>query len=85
MYYVYVIQSSNRKIYIGQTSNIEERLKRHNKEKKSKPVSYTARQGNNWKIIYSEAFESRKEALNREKELKSHKGRDWLRQNIEGL
>lgn len=85
MYYVYVIQNSDRKIYIGQTHDVAKRLERHNKEKKSKITSYTSKQGKHWKIVYREILETRKEALVREKELKSHKGRDWLRMNIQGL
>jgi putative endonuclease len=76
---VYVIQSSNRKIYIGQTDNIEQRLKRHNRKARSKVTSYTHKQGNNWKVVYSEVFQSRHDAFMREKYLKSHVGRDWLK------
>jgi putative endonuclease len=35
-----------------------------------------------WVLVYSEKFEDKSNALNREKELKSHKGRDFIRQQI---
>lgn len=77
MYYIYVIQSDIGKIYIGQTENIEVRLKQHN-DKNFDKRSYTKKQGSHWKLVYSEEYLTRKEAQIREKALKSHKGRDWL-------
>ena len=72
-------------MYIGQTDNVQQRLKRHNGEIKNKLTSYTNKQGKGWKLLYSEQFNTRKEALSREKALKQHKGRDWLRKIIPGL
>jgi len=85
MYFVYVLKNTTNKIYIGQTENLTKRLKRHNGELISKTTSYTKKQRGNWNIIYSETFKTRNEAFVREKLLKSHKGRDWLRQIIPGL
>ena len=49
-FYVYILYSSSKdKFYIGYTSNIEERLIRHNQ--KSKGFTGTT---NDWKIVYSE-------------------------------
>lgn len=66
-------------MYTGQTDNLEKRLARHNKELPTKKISYTSKQGNNWNIVYFEKFDSRMEAVRREKELKSGKGRDFLK------
>ncbi len=33
-------------------------------------------------MIYCEYFETKEEAIKREKELKNAKGREWIRQNI---
>jgi len=44
IFFVYVIRNSvTGKIYIGQTNNIEERLRRHNGIVKNKKTSYTAK------------------------------------------
>lgn len=79
MFSVYVIQSeSTGKIYIGQTSNIEFRLRRHNKELLYNPKSYTSKNKGPWKLVYNETFQTRREAIKREKYLKSHAGRNYL-------
>ena len=59
------------KIYIDQTEDIKRRLSEHNNGLLSK---YTKRYIP-WEIIYKEEFESRSEAMKREKELKSQKGK----------
>lgn len=79
MYYVYVIQNENNTIYIGQTDNIEKRLLRHNGVLLSKTRSYTKIHKGHWKIVYKEILEPRSSAIMREKYLKSHIGRDWLK------
>ena len=35
-----------------------------------------------WTVIHVEFFDSKKEALLREKELKSGTGREWIRKNV---
>lgn len=83
MFTVYVIRSqSTDKIYIGQTDNLEKRLKRHNKELFYNKKSYTAKNNGPWKLIYEETFKTRVEAIKREKVLKSHVGRDYIRSVI---
>ena len=75
-YVVYVLFSiENDKIYIGFTSNLEQRLLSHN-ELSTKGWSVRFRP---WKIIYTEIFKDKASAMKREKELKSFKGREWIR------
>jgi putative endonuclease len=81
MYFVYAIYNTKfNKIYIGQTENLEERLRLH-KEKTFKN-SYTSRFDGEWILIYKEEAENRRYALNREKQLKSFRGRESLKQYI---
>lgn len=83
MFYAYVIKSeSSGKIYVGQTNNPELRVKRHNGLLKNKVGSYTSMNKGPWKIVYVEKFETRTEAIKREKFLKSHIGRDWLKNKL---
>ena len=75
MYKVYVLYSSKfNKIYIGQTDDLERRLFEHN----NKLLSTYTKKYTPWKIIYIEEFSSRTEALKREKQLKSQKGREFI-------
>ena len=79
MYIVYVLHSEKfNKIYIGYTSNLEERLLSHNKlGKKGWTVKYRP-----WELIHKEEFSSKAEAMKREKELKSSRGRNFIRTEI---
>jgi len=79
MYTVYVLQSvSFDKIYVGFSSDIEKRLFAHNHpSNKGWTKSFKP-----WRLIYSEIFETKAEAMLREKQLKSSKGRGFIRKNI---
>ena len=80
MFTVYVLYSvTHTKIYIGFTSNFPARLASHNAEK-GKGYTHPYRP---WKVIHMEHFESKTEALKREKQLKSAKGRDFIWKLIE--
>ena len=81
MFTVYVLYSEkHNKIYIGYTSNIEQRLLSHN-ELGTK--GYTLRY-RPWKLIYTESFLLKLDAMKREKQLKSAKGREFI-WNLIGL
>ena len=73
MYYFYIIRSKkNNKLYLGQTTNLKERLKSHNssKNKATKPfIPY--------ELIYYSGFINQQDAINCEKYFKSTSG--WKR------
>ena len=75
MYQVYALHSpSCEKIYIGYSSNLNERLLSHNfLPTKGYTVKYRP-----WKLVYSEPLDSKKQAMIREKELKSAQGRAFI-------
>ena len=78
-YHVYVLRSeSTGKTYVGQTSDLERRLHEHN-DPDCHTTLYTKRNSGPWRLIHSEESSSRSEAMRREKELKSGKGRDWIK------
>ena len=84
-YWVYVIQSqASGKIYIGQTGNLERRLLRHNQKLPVKKTSYTAKNKGPWQVVYKEKLLTRKGALTREKALKGHQGREFIKKLISG-
>jgi len=79
MFYTYLLYSAKfEKIYIGQTSDLEARIIYHNEIAVN---SYTSKY-RPWTIIYCEKFCSRSEAMKREKQLKSAKGREFAWQKV---
>jgi len=83
MYTVYALYNKEHgKIYIGQTQNLQNRLGLHNQA--TFRNSFTARFSGDWVVIYSEQAPDRKVALQREKALKSFRGREFVRKHIPG-
>ncbi|MBI5476849.1 MAG: GIY-YIG nuclease family protein [Ignavibacteriales bacterium] len=75
-FYLYIIISEKTgKYYIGQTKSLEERIKRHN----SGRSKYT-KHGIPWRLIHSEEYSSRQDAVKRERWLKSPDG--WTELNV---
>jgi len=82
-YFVYVIKNKNtNKIYIGQTSNLKTRIDRHNQLLPNKSTSYTSKNSGVWELIYFETYNSRSEVVVREKQLKSCRGRLFIKEKI---
>ena len=78
MYYGYVIYSFNfDRIYIGQTDNLNLRVTKHNLCLVKSTKRYVP-----GKLIHYEIYLTRGEAMKREKYLKSHTGRDFIRNNF---
>jgi putative endonuclease len=77
-FYVYILYSSFKdKFYIGFTSNLEERLIRHNQKSKG----FTGNT-NDWILVYTEAYDLKSEALAKEKQIKSWKSRVKIKELI---
>ncbi|MBN1650060.1 MAG: GIY-YIG nuclease family protein [Bacteroidales bacterium] len=75
MYHTYVLYSIQfNKIYIGFSSNLELRLSIHNSDKNT---GWTSKY-KPWEVLYSENFETKKEAMLREKQLKTSRGRAYI-------
>ena len=81
MYWVYALYNGQHsKIYIGQTEDLAKRMNLH-KERTFKG-SYTAKISGTWELIYCEAVESREQALVRERQLKTYRGREFIKNYI---
>jgi putative endonuclease len=80
IYTTYALHSADHeKIYIGYTGNLQSRLLSHNElGKKGWTVKYRP-----WELVYSEEFLTKSEAIKREKELKSARGRQFIWKMIE--
>jgi putative endonuclease len=74
-FYTYALFSEQyNKIYIGYSSDVNRRLLAHNDDRNK---GWTAK-FRPWKIIYTESSESKSEAMKREKQLKTAKGREFI-------
>lgn len=67
-YYIYILRTSSDTLYIGQTNNLEKRFKEH-KTKSTKSAKYV-RYFASVELVYSEKYATRKEAMQREAQLK---------------
>ena len=67
-YFVYILRTSSNTLYIGQTNNLEKRIKEH-RNKSSKSAKYI-RYFSSFTLVYSEKYSTRKEAMQREAQLK---------------
>ena len=65
---VYILRTSSNTLYIGQTNNLEKRLKEH-QSKSNKSAKYM-KYFSSFKLVYKEGYTSRIEAMKREYELK---------------
>ena len=78
-FFVYILYSySSGKTYTGMTSDLITRFQFHN-SKSTKGFTLRYRP---WTVVYVEFFELKKNALLRENELKSGKGREWVKMNV---
>ena len=73
VYSVYILRNTEGRLYIGQTSNMELRLRQHNEGK----VFWTKGRGP-WLLIHSEGFATRSAALAQERRLKALKSKKAL-------
>ena len=78
MFYAYVIRSLKFPLlYKGHCENIDERLKQHNSGMTKSIRPYIP-----FELVYKEEFQSREEAIEREKYFKTARGRKFLKTKI---
>jgi len=80
MYHTYILFSEElNKFYVGHTGeSLDERLRKH----LSNHDGFTA-SGKDWKIVYSEKFDSKEDAYHREREIKSWKSKKRIQKLVE--
>ena len=80
-HFVYILQSlKDGKYYIGETTNVEERLLFHNSGKQRSTKNRIP-----FRIIWVEEYPNRIVALKREKQIKAWKGGEAFRKLVAGL
>ena len=77
MFHVYVLRCSDGSLYIGQTNDLDRRLRDHSRgrvrwTKSRLPIE----------LLKSKAFHTRAEAVNCERRLKSGYGRKWIKDHL---
>ena len=82
MYTIYAIYNKKHgKFYIGQTKDLSAaRIDLHNS--KTFKGCYTAKFDGKWESVYKEKARTYREALAREKQLKSYRGREFIKKTI---
>ena len=73
-YFTYILYSNTKnRYYTGSTSDIDKRLERHNNG-----ATPSTKPGRPWKVVYSETYSSKTEAIKRENHLKKMKSRLYI-------
>ena len=77
-FFVYFLLNPQGKTYVGQTNGLSHRLAQHNNPD-CRLTLHTKRHPGPWKLIHQKQYLTRSAAIRRERELKTGKGRDWVR------
>ena len=81
-FFVYILHSALLdQYYIGHTADLQDRLYRH-----TNSGSKSTKKANDWKIVYTEKFETKSAAAKRELQIKKKKSRSyilWLIRSVE--
>ncbi len=78
IWYTYVLYNKKlNKFYIGSTNNLKRRIKEHQNSK-----TQTTSMGGKWNLVYYEACLAKKDAQERERQLKTGFGRGYLRKRL---
>jgi putative endonuclease len=67
MFFVYIVECSDKTLYCGYTNNLESRINEHNIGKNGAKYTKTRRPV---RLVYSENFESKSSAMKKEYEIK---------------
>jgi len=76
MYYLYILRNIHDCLYVGQTNNLQRRLNNHHTGQGAKFI----KDYGEFELVYSEQFETRDAAMQRERQLKH-----WSRAKKEAL
>lgn len=76
MFYVYILENNQSKLYIGYTRDLKKRLVEHNKGQN------ISTRGHRWRCIYYEACTEELDAKRREGYLKKTQGKRMLKRRL---
>lgn len=75
--YVYILENTDRKFYIGSTDDVERRLKQHNSGH-----THTTKRMGKLKLVFSQIFDTLEQARKIEFRLKALKRKDYIEKVI---
>lgn len=79
MFYVYILKSEqNGDLYVGSTTDLRVRFHQHNNRKVTSTKAYVP-----WRLVYYEAYRDKRDITRRERQLKNHRAKEDLRQQLE--
>jgi putative endonuclease len=79
-HFTYILKSGKTgKYYVGSCENIQDRLERHNVG-----ATPSTKPGRPWTVVYFETFDTKSEALARERKIKAMKSRLYIENLIAG-
>ena len=70
------------RFYVGSTSNLSERITRHNPLPAAQQGSKYTHKNGPWELVYYESCQKRSEAMARERFIKSRKSATWIRRYL---
>lgn len=76
--YVYILENTDHKFYIGSTDDVERRLKQHNSGH-----THTTKRMGKLKLVFSQIFDTLEQARKIEFKLKALKRKDYIEKIIE--
>jgi len=78
MYTLYILYSESfDRFYVGYTNDLDRRISEHNRKK----GKFTDA-GIPWKLVYSELYTNKKDAMQRERLIKSRKSKSFIKELI---
>jgi putative endonuclease len=82
VYWVYIVENSANRFYVGSTDDLARRVEEHNSSEKV-GSKYTHKHGP-WRLVWSEEHQTRSSAMGREKAIKRMKSASWIRRELLG-
>ena len=80
-FFVYIVENPNGKFYVGQTEDLDRRVRQHNDPSHSE-MKYTTKHTGPWELVWFEEHSDRASAMTRERFIKSRKSATWIRKHL---
>src|SRR5688500_18191558 len=80
MFWVYILENSQGRFYIGHTSDLTARLANHNRT--DRVLGKFTRKNGPWRLVWQEEHSSRVSAMRRERQIKAIKSAHWIRETL---
>ena len=79
-FFVYILENTVGRFYIGSTDNLNRRVEQHNDAERGRNTF--ARKNGPWRLVWSEEHLDRASAMRRERAIKAMKSAAWIREPL---